>query len=68
MEDVAIEKSVSEAFKLMLVDQRGWHPEIPTLPFGTLDSKEAAKLEEQFPEEDIFATLFGLNGDITMFK
>ena len=58
-----IKAGMVDAFQSLLFDPNSWCPSFPNLPFNSIGVEQVAKLEEMFIEEEIRATVFGLNGD-----
>ena len=51
------------AFQNLFSAPGGWSPSLPDMTFNEIGSKEAARLEESFSEEEIWTTISGLNSD-----
>ena len=41
----------------------GWHPAFPNIPLEVLGVEDADRLEDRFFEEEVFATISGINGE-----
>ena len=51
------------AFQNLLSTPGGWRPSLPDLALNEIGNEEAARLEEIFSEEEIWAAISGLNSE-----
>ena len=58
-----IKEGLVEAFQSLLSALSIWRPPFPNLPFNGISEEQATKLEDIFTEEEVLATITGLNGD-----
>ena len=58
-----IKVGLVEAFQNLFSDPGGWNPSLPDLEINEIGSKESARLEENFSEEEIWNAISGLNSD-----
>ena len=58
-----IKEGLVDAFQNILSDPRGWRPTLPELNLNKIGSEEAASLEENFSENEIWTAISGLNSD-----
>ena len=58
-----IKEGLIAAFQNLLSDPGGWRPSLPDLNLNRIESEEAASLEENFSEDEIWTAISGLNGD-----
>ena len=58
-----IKEGLVGAFQSLLTALSNWCPPFPDLRFTVIGADQAPKLEEMFTEEEILATISGLNGD-----
>ena len=60
-EDIKV--GLVDAFQNLLSDPGGWRPTLPELNLNRIGSEEAASLEENFSENEIWTAISGLNSD-----
>ena len=58
-----IKEGLVDAFQNLLSAQGGWSPPLPDLNLNRIGVEEAASLEENFSEDEIWTTIRGLNND-----
>ena len=58
-----IKDGLVDAFQNLLLALGGWSPSLPDFAFNEIGSKEVARLEESFSEEEIWTAISGLNND-----
>ena len=58
-----IKEGLVDAFQNLLSDPGGWRPTLPDLNLNRIRSEEAASLEENFSENEIWTVISGLNRD-----
>ena len=61
--EVDIKDGLVDTFQNLLSAPSGWSLSLPDFPFNEIGSKEAARLEESFLEEEIWTIILGLNSD-----
>ena len=61
--EVEIKEGLVNAFQNMLSNPGGWCPSFLDLAINEIGNEEAARLEEIFSEEEIWAALSGLNSE-----
>ena len=61
--EAEIKEGMVNAYQNLLSDPGGWRPPLPDLALNEIGHEEAAKLEEMFSEEEIWATVSGLNSE-----
>ena len=62
-EDNAIQKGVVDTFKRLLFEPGGWSLAFPNIPMDVLGAEDSRRLEDKFYEEEVFASISGLNGE-----
>ena len=63
VKEAEIKVGLVNAFQNLLSVPEGWRPPLPDLAFKEIGNEEAARLEETFSEEEIWAAISGLNSD-----
>ena len=58
-----IREGLMNAFQNLLTTSDGWRPSLPDLALNEIGIEEAARLEEIFSEEEIWAAIFSLNSE-----
>ena len=58
-----IKDGLVDAFQNLLSTLGSWSPSLPDFAFNEIGSKEVARLEESFLEEEIWTAISGLNND-----
>ena len=61
--EAEIKEGLVNAYQNLLSDPGGWRPPLPDLALNEIGHEEAAKLEEMFSEEEIWAAVSGLNSE-----
>ena len=61
--EAEIKEGLVNAYQNLLSDPGGWRPTLPDLALNEIGHEEAAKLEEIFSEEEIWAAVSGLNSE-----
>ena len=61
--EAEIKEGLVNAYQNLLSDPGGWRPPLPDLALNEIGHEEAAKLEEIFSEEEIWAAISGLNSE-----
>ena len=61
--EAEIKEGLVNAFQNMLSDPGGWRPPLPDFALNEIRHEEAARLEEIFSEEEIWAAISGLNSE-----
>ena len=61
--EAEIKEGLVNAYQNLLSDPGGWRPPLPDLALNEIGHEEAAKLEEIFSEEEIWAAVSGLNSE-----
>ena len=61
--EAEIKEGLVNAFQNLLSDPGGWRPPLPDLALNEIGHEEAARLEEIFSEEEIWAAISGLNSE-----
>ena len=62
-EEADIKEGLVDAFQNFLSAPGGWSPPLPDLNLNSIGVEEAASLEENFSEDEIWTTISGLNSD-----
>ena len=62
-DETVVNRGIVEAFQGLLSNPGGWRPSLSGLRFNQIGGEMAAKLEDRFIEDEIFATVSSLNGD-----
>ena len=61
--EAEIKEGLVNAFQNLLSDPGGWRPSLPDLALNEIGYEEAARLEEIFSKEEIWAAISGLNSE-----
>ena len=61
--EAEIKEGLVNAYQNLLSDSSGWRPPLPDLALNEIGHEEAAKLEEIFSKEEIWAAISGLNSE-----
>ena len=61
--EAEIKEGLVNTFQNLLSDPGGWRPPLPDLALNEIGPEEAARLEEIFSEEEIWAAISGLNSE-----
>ena len=63
VKEAEIKEGLVNAFKNVLSAPKGWCPPLPNLALKEIGNEEAARLEETFSKEEIWAAISGLNSE-----
>ena len=63
VKEAEIKEGLVNAFQNLLSAPKGWCPPLPNLALKEIGNEEAARLEETFSEEEIWAAISGLNSE-----
>ena len=61
--EAEIKEGLVNAFQNLLSAPEGWRPPLPDLALNEIRNEEAARLEDTFSEEEIWAAISGLNSE-----
>ena len=61
--EAEIKEGLVNAFQNLLSAPGGWRPSLPDLALNEIGNEEAARLEEIYSEEEIWAAISGLNSE-----